>query len=345
MRDNPGARTDVRTAARVQALARPARAAGESPAGRAAGAPKGASPHDRREDPQRPPIEPLKRAFTLRFHSPAQLDRIKQATLDILETVGVQVPLGEGPRHPRRARLRGRPRAAGRHVPTRRRARGHGDGAALLRPRRPRPVVCVFHRRRHHVLHDRRLWGRDRRLRHGRQAALDQGRPRARHAPHRLPVVDRLLVAHGLGRRLRRDRAAARARRRLEQHRQAPAGHGQRRARGALRGRDGDRHRRRRRAAAPPAGALRSDRHHLASGAGQGRHRSGPRVRRGRRARDLRHHADAGHDGAGHACRRLRRRRGRAGERHRPRAARVSGRTRGPLDHAELRRPAHRRHS
>ncbi len=41
---------------------------------------------------QRPPIEPLKRAFTLRFHTPAQLDRIKQATLDILETVGVRFP-------------------------------------------------------------------------------------------------------------------------------------------------------------------------------------------------------------------------------------------------------------
>ena len=44
------------------------------------------------DNPRRPPLEPLKRAFTLRFHTPAQLDRIKQATLDILETVGVRFP-------------------------------------------------------------------------------------------------------------------------------------------------------------------------------------------------------------------------------------------------------------
>ena len=44
------------------------------------------------DSPRRPPLEPLKRAFTLRFHTPAQLDRIKQATLDILETVGVRFP-------------------------------------------------------------------------------------------------------------------------------------------------------------------------------------------------------------------------------------------------------------
>jgi trimethylamine--corrinoid protein Co-methyltransferase len=40
---------------------------------------------------ERPPIAPLKRDFTVRFHSPEQLDRLKQATLDILETVGVRV--------------------------------------------------------------------------------------------------------------------------------------------------------------------------------------------------------------------------------------------------------------
>jgi len=44
---------------------------------------------------QRPPIEPLRRAFTLRCHTPEQLDRIKQATLDILETVGVKFPSGK----------------------------------------------------------------------------------------------------------------------------------------------------------------------------------------------------------------------------------------------------------
>ena len=40
---------------------------------------------------ERPPIQPLKRAFAPEFHTPAQLDRIKQATLDILENVGVRV--------------------------------------------------------------------------------------------------------------------------------------------------------------------------------------------------------------------------------------------------------------
>ena len=39
-----------------------------------------------------PPIEPIVRAFTPRFHGAAELDRLKQATLDILETVGVKFP-------------------------------------------------------------------------------------------------------------------------------------------------------------------------------------------------------------------------------------------------------------
>jgi trimethylamine--corrinoid protein Co-methyltransferase len=39
---------------------------------------------------QRPPIEPLKCDFRVAFHSKEQLDLLKQATLDILETVGVQ---------------------------------------------------------------------------------------------------------------------------------------------------------------------------------------------------------------------------------------------------------------
>jgi trimethylamine--corrinoid protein Co-methyltransferase len=40
---------------------------------------------------ERPPIEPLRPAFSPAHHSAAQLDRLKQATLDILETVGVKV--------------------------------------------------------------------------------------------------------------------------------------------------------------------------------------------------------------------------------------------------------------
>ena len=39
---------------------------------------------------ERPPIEPLRPAFAATHHSAAQLDRLKQATLDILETVGVR---------------------------------------------------------------------------------------------------------------------------------------------------------------------------------------------------------------------------------------------------------------
>jgi trimethylamine---corrinoid protein Co-methyltransferase len=38
----------------------------------------------------RPAIEPLERSFTTTYHSAAQLDRIKQATLDILKGVGVR---------------------------------------------------------------------------------------------------------------------------------------------------------------------------------------------------------------------------------------------------------------
>ena len=277
--------------------------------------------HDRRDGRGRPPIEPLKRAFTLRFHTSAQLDRIKQATLDILETVGVRFPS-----------VRALDMLAEHGCPSTTstrwsRSRPSSCSSAMAKAPRyfdlgARDPSCAFSIcRRHDLLHERRLRRRDRRLRLGRQAALDQGRPGARHASYRLPLVDRVLVAHHLGRRLRRDRPAPRARRRLEQHGQAPAGHGQRGARGALRRRDGDGHRRQRRRAAPPAGALRPDRHHLAARAGRGRHRGGPGVRRGRRAGHFRHHAHAGHDRAGHARRRLRRGRRRTGERHRARCS------------------------
>ena len=39
---------------------------------------------------ERPPIEPIEPAFTFQYHSIEQLDRLKQVTLDILETVGVR---------------------------------------------------------------------------------------------------------------------------------------------------------------------------------------------------------------------------------------------------------------
>ncbi|NLE23002.1 MAG: hypothetical protein GX624_09535 [Actinobacteria bacterium] len=39
---------------------------------------------------ERPPIEPIEPAFRQTYHTPEQLDTLKQATLDILETVGVR---------------------------------------------------------------------------------------------------------------------------------------------------------------------------------------------------------------------------------------------------------------
>ena len=40
----------------------------------------------------RPPIQPLQRDFQVRFHTPEQLDRLKDATYEILATVGVKFP-------------------------------------------------------------------------------------------------------------------------------------------------------------------------------------------------------------------------------------------------------------
>ena len=41
---------------------------------------------------ERPPLQPLERAFTFGFHTPAQLDRLKDATYEILAGVGVRFP-------------------------------------------------------------------------------------------------------------------------------------------------------------------------------------------------------------------------------------------------------------
>ena len=41
---------------------------------------------------ERQPVEPLRPDFTCAFHTTAQLDRLKQATLDVLERVGVRFP-------------------------------------------------------------------------------------------------------------------------------------------------------------------------------------------------------------------------------------------------------------
>ena len=39
---------------------------------------------------ERPALRPIERDFTVSFHTPQQLDRIRQATLWILENVGVR---------------------------------------------------------------------------------------------------------------------------------------------------------------------------------------------------------------------------------------------------------------
>jgi len=41
---------------------------------------------------ERQPLEPLRPDFSFAYHSSAELDRLKQATLDILENVGVRFP-------------------------------------------------------------------------------------------------------------------------------------------------------------------------------------------------------------------------------------------------------------
>ncbi len=251
----------------------------------------------------RPPLAPLKRDFMPHWHTPAQLDLLKRATLDILETVGREVPVRQGARDPRRAMVPGRSRPAGRALPARPRARGDGDvrrATSTSAPATPAATCSIADDTTYCTTDGCGVEIVD--FGHGR-AARRRPRPtsRASRACTDYLVVDRVLVADGLGRRLWRDRAAARARRRLEQHRQAPAGHGAGRARGALRGRDGDGDRRQRRGAAPPPGAERPHRHDLAARAGQRRHRGGARVRRGRRAGHVRHHADAGDDGAGDA--------------------------------------------
>ena len=163
-------------------------------------------------------------------------------------------------------------------------ARGDGDGAATLRPRRPRRELRHRRRRRPHLLHHGRVRRRDRRLPDAGAPPVDEGGPGGRHAAPGRALQHLVLVADAQRRRLRRDGAAPRARRRLEQHGQAPAGHGQRRARGPLRRGDGHGDRRQRRGAAPPAGAQRPHRHDLAAGRRQGRDRGGARVRRRRRA-------------------------------------------------------------
>ena len=173
-----------------------------------------------------------------------------------------------------------------------------------------------------------------------RAPPVDEGRPGGRHAAAGRALEHLVLVAHGQRRRLRRDGAAPRARRRLEQHRQAPAGDGQRRARSPLRRGDGHGHRRQRRGAPPPAGAERPHRHHLAAGRGQGRDRGGARVRRRRRAGHVGDDADPRDHGAGHQGRRLRPRLGRARRRDRRPAAGQPRCAGAALDHAELGRPA-----
>ena len=234
---------------------------------------------------ERPPIEPLEPAFT--FH--VSLDR------------AARPPEAGDARHPRdasacssspRRRWTCSPSTACASTATAQIAKfppeivlaAMAKAPRRFAPGRPRRELRHPRRRRQHLLHDRRLRRRDHRFRDARTAPVHQGRRGRRDAHAGLPLEHRLLVADGQRRRLRRDVAAARARRRLEQHGQAPAGDGAGRARSPLRRRDGDGDRRRRRGAAPPARAERPHRHHLAARHRQGRHRGGARVRRGRRA-------------------------------------------------------------
>ena len=160
------------------------------------------------------------------YHSAEQLDRLKQATLDILETVGVRFQSPKALDLLERGRGRRGPGDRGRQAAAGPRARGDGDGAAALRPRRPRRELRHRRRRRPHLLHHGRVRRRDRRLRDAGAPPVDEGRPGGRHAPAGRALEHLVLVADAQRRRLRRDGAAARARRRLEQHRQAPAGDG-----------------------------------------------------------------------------------------------------------------------
>ena len=270
---------------------------------------------------ERPAIAPLRPAFRQTYHSTEELDRLKQATLDILETVGVQFQsdkaLGlladHGVRVDRATQVA--------HFPPDLVLDGHVAGAAPLQPRRPRRELCDRGRGRQHVLHHRRLRRRDHRLRDARAAPVHQGRRGRRDAHPGLPLGIAFwwptLSAGDYGETAQLHELDAGWNNTVK-HLQGMV-QGERQARYAVE--MATRHRRRRRGAAPPAGHERSHRHDLAARPGQRRHRGGSGVRRGRRAGVLRHDADPGHDGAGHQGRRLRDGGGRAGQRDRPAAS------------------------
>ena len=187
----------------------------------------------------------------MRYHTPAQLDRLKQATLDILETVGVKFP---SQRALDILAAHGCRVDAARQVVTfppdvvlaamARAPRYFGLGA--------RDPACAF------SLSDDTTWCTSDGC--GVEIVDFETGVKRPSTKADLARVTRLLdylssmafwwptvSAGDCG----ADRPAPRDRRRLEQHRQAPAGLRPGRARGALRRRDGDGRRRQRRGAAP----------------------------------------------------------------------------------------------
>ena len=182
---------------------------------------------ERPTGPQRQPLAPLRSDFAVGFHSEAQIEPLRDATLRLLERTGVRyaspkalailakagakVDEASGARPPARASWSRRRWPA-------RRARsplGARDASCDLAV----GSGC-------HLRHHRRLRRRGRRLAHRRAAQVHQGRPRGGDAHAGLPRLHLVLVADGERRRLRRDRPAARDRGGLEQHEQAPHGHG-----------------------------------------------------------------------------------------------------------------------
>ena len=239
-----------------------------------------AAAHDRKELASmaidRPPIQPLVRAFRQQYHTAAQLDRIKQATLDILETVGVKVPSPSGrsgcstrPAPPSIAGPRSRSchrTWCSRTWPGRRGTSTLGARDATLR---------AADRRRHHLLHHRRLRRQDRRLGHAASAVSTKADlARVTRLQDYLSSISFWWPTVSAG-----DRGETAQLHELDAGWNNTVKHLQGMVNGArasqLRGRDGDGHRRQRRGAAPPPGALRPHRHHLAAGARPRRHRGG----------------------------------------------------------------------
>ena len=289
-----------------------------------------------------PPLEPLRSPHRLRFLDDEQLDRLQDATLRILEDVGVRFPsetaleiLGDhGAKVDRSTQIVRFPRdLVRRALSTAPRQLHDGGPGSELRP----PA-----RGGRQLLHDRWLRRGDDRLRHPAGATVAQERRRRDGPDRRLPAVDRVHVADGERPGPRPDVPAPRDRRGLQQHGQALPGDGHGRRAGPSGDRDGDRPRRQPRV---PPRATRPVRPHLLdrpARPGSRRPGGGPRLRRGRDPGRVPVDAHARDDGSGDLGRRpgRRRRRGHLGDR--PAPAGLPGRARLPLDHEGLGGPADR---